>query len=583
MGRSGLKPKRAAVKAEVLMSCRVDPAKAEGEVEPNIWQAQTRFTAVARSGIQESLEPAAADFYVPFVYDISNVILKSAKVRAGLSDINTRLERAIPTASGRNAAGDCGQQQSRVPRGGQYAPIFKPMCRDFKAHLKSQIELFITTEEVGDLHAIDLYRRIVDARKLRDARWEERSDAPAQVRGRDGLMGMSLNERSGTTSAASGYPGTSSRRGPAFLLALSIIMLKTELHHPAVKERDDKLQSHNAAAALAHRMVKSRLRGSKNGAKPKNHKEAKKAKKAKRGPMSASGADAKSDSGAGSGRRKTSTIRYPKRKVTPEKRTKAKTGSSYSPGAENESDSGAGYRRGESGAKSKEKAKRVPTDVPVAEAEMNDRRPQEELRLGILPTAFIYTTRQEIDNPGPGRRCFNRGEHVRHPCDGATLMKNRASVVSACPRQTETSSNTAEETEEPDLDNMGATERVDYAITKARKEGISAIGDLVVSHFQHLLPTCFRSIDVRQTVTNQTAANNAYVLMPTLPEIMPDRLGPEWFAVEENAKHTYRDADGKGSLKDHVFVKHGTTFPRQTGGLWELMDEFGRGRRKQMG
>eukprot|EP00903_Cladosiphon_okamuranus_P009532 g9081.t1 len=549
MGRSGLKPKRAAVKAEVLMSCRVDPAKAEGEVEPNIWQAQTRFTAVARSGIQESLEPAAADFYVPFVYDISNVILKSAKVRAGLSDINTRLERAIPTASGRNAAGDCGQQQSRVPRGGQYAPIFKPMCRDFKAHLKSQIELFITTEEVGDLHAIDLYRRIVDARKLRDARWEERSDAPAQVRGRDGLMGMSLNERSGTTSAASGYPGTSSRRGPAFLLALSIIMLKTELHHPAVKERDDKLQSHNAAAALAHRMHV--------------HEGEQERSKAEEPQGGEEGEEGKEGADVRVRRRREERLRCRERTKEdiddplPEEKSNA--------GEANEGEDGVElltWRR-----KRERLRRRVPTRGERGKVQGEGEEGAD----------------RQIDNPGPGRRCFNRGEHVRHPCDGATLMKNRASVVSACPRQTETSSNTAEETEEPDLDNMGATERVDYAITKARKEGISAIGDLVVSHFQHLLPTCFRSIDVRQTVTNQTAANNAYVLMPTLPEIMPDRLGPEWFAVEENAKHTYRDADGKGSLKDHVFVKHGTTFPRQTGGLWELMDEFGRGRRKQMG
>ncbi|CAN0345206.1 unnamed protein product, partial [Scytosiphon promiscuus] len=55
--------------------------------------------------------------------------------------------------------------------------IFKPMCRDFKAHLKSQIEVFITTVFLRvlealveifltydcDLHAIDLYNRIVNA------------------------------------------------------------------------------------------------------------------------------------------------------------------------------------------------------------------------------------------------------------------------------------------------------------------------------------------------------------------------------------------------------------------------------------
>eukprot|EP00903_Cladosiphon_okamuranus_P021318 g19589.t1 len=54
-------------------------------------------------------------FYVPFFYNASDVILKSAKARAGLSDINTRLERAIPTASGRLRALDHSEGGPIVP------------------------------------------------------------------------------------------------------------------------------------------------------------------------------------------------------------------------------------------------------------------------------------------------------------------------------------------------------------------------------------------------------------------------------------------------------------------------------------
>ena len=85
---------------------------------------------------------------------------------------------------------------------------------------------------------------------------------------------------------------------------------------------------------------------------------------------------------------------------------------------------------------------------------------------------------------------------------------------------------------------------------------------------------------MHSSVTTQTAANNAYVVMPTLPGNVPERLGEEWFADEEKAKHTYRDGDGKGSLKDLVVGKHGTAYPRQTGGLWNPQEGLGRGLRR---